>query len=95
MSEQASTSKGIWVTNGLLVTEIVAIIGVLIFIQGQIQTQSQRSDNLHKEFIKQIQTQSERSDNLYREFSSQIQKQSHRSDDLYKEFINLVKEVKK
>lgn len=51
MEKQQSAPKGIWVTNGLLIGEIVAILAVFISIQTQIQTQSQRSDNLYKEFI--------------------------------------------
>lgn len=56
MSEQVNTPKGVWLTNGLLIGEIVAIIGVLIAIQSQIQTQSQRSDDLYKQFIDLVKT---------------------------------------
>ncbi len=47
MTEQKTT----WITNGLLVGEIIAVLTAFFFFQSQIQAQSQRSDDLYREFI--------------------------------------------
>lgn len=62
------------VTNYLIIGEWITLVGLFIaafsFIQGQMQHQTERSDDLHKEFISQIQHQTERSDDLHKEFIS-------------------------
>jgi hypothetical protein len=43
-----------WLTNGLLIAEIVAVIAIFISVQGQFQSQSARSDFLSNQIIELI-----------------------------------------
>jgi hypothetical protein len=44
-------NKSSWITNGLLIVEIIAMVTIFFNIQGQIQNQGERSDKLYEMFV--------------------------------------------
>lgn len=44
-------TKGLWVTNSLLIGEIVAVIAAFTLVQMQFQAQNTRTDKLYEMFI--------------------------------------------
>lgn len=51
MENNQIQNKSSWLTNGLLIVEILAMIGIFMNIQGQIQSQSDRSNRLYEMFV--------------------------------------------